>query len=114
MSAYGSIFSLVALIRLLPGDAGPNAAAPQLAWLSVAPLGIGLPLLFAGCLLLVSLVLLGLTAWRSSSVPHWLERRRRPGRRRPSGDAYPIVKAGGSGGDEDAHPERPLLAVAAR
>lgn len=34
-----------------------------------APLGIGLPLLLAGCLLLLGFVLLGLTAWRSPSFP---------------------------------------------
>lgn len=31
-----AIFSLPSLIRVLLGDAGPNASAPQLAWLSPA------------------------------------------------------------------------------
>lgn len=46
-----------------------NLSHPASSATHTAPLGIGLPLLLTGCLLLLGLLLLGLTAWRSPSFP---------------------------------------------
>jgi amino acid transporter len=46
-----------------------NLSHPANSATHTAPLGIGLPLLLTGCLLLLGLLLLGLTAWRSPSFP---------------------------------------------
>jgi amino acid transporter len=46
-----------------------NLSDPANSATHTAPLGIGLPLLLTGCLLLLGLLLLGLTAWRSPTFP---------------------------------------------
>jgi amino acid transporter len=46
-----------------------NLSHPTSSATHTAPLGIGLPLLLAASLLLLGLLLLGLTAWRSPSFP---------------------------------------------